>query len=433
MNHDSDKEIDLLLRRHLRRSASSPAGAADALPGAAGEVYAHMDADELSAYAEGALPASARLRYASHLADCDSCRRIVTELALSSSIQAQESANLVQTVETAPARSWGEWLAAIFSPRALRWAAPALALVAFASVIFIVMRNREVPSFVTQNPPNSQQSADTKVAQREEGATSTGTSAGQSNNQGANTNPNANSGATSANTTSATQPQAVSPAATPSIQADGIGTADSSPSKSTTAPGNQPQPPPAPQENAIEVNKPSQPFIKQPEDKLADRAREKDDGYAAQKRKEGSETVSESASPATAGPTGGRRNRSTDSAGGGGALGASSRAATDEERQQKNEAPKSAPATAARARRDTSGADVDSSAPTRSVAGKRFRQQSGIWVDTAYSSSRSLVKVRRGSEQYRALIADEPVIETISNSLGGAVIVVVRGRAYHIY
>jgi 3-hydroxyisobutyrate dehydrogenase-like beta-hydroxyacid dehydrogenase len=43
------------------------------------------------------------------------------------------------------------------------------------------------------------------------------------------------------------------------------------------------------------------------------------------------------------------------------------------------------------------------------------------------------MRVRRGSEQYRALVADAPVIGTVSNSLGGDVIVVVGSRAYHIY
>jgi hypothetical protein len=84
-------------------------------------------------------------------------------------------------------------------------------------------------------------------------------------------------------------------------------------------------------------------------------------------------------------------------------------------------------------RRDASGDDEDSTAAIRTVAGKRFRQQNGVWVDTSYNSSRSLTKVKRGSEQYRALVADEPIIGTVSNSLGGDVIVVVKGRAYHIY
>ena len=40
--------------------------------------------------------------------------------------------------------------------------------------------------------------------------------------------------------------------------------------------------------------------------------------------------------------------------------------------------------------------------------------------------------VVRGSEQYRVLIADEPGIRTIAESLAGEVIVVWKGRAYRI-
>jgi hypothetical protein len=70
---------------------------------------------------------------------------------------------------------------------------------------------------------------------------------------------------------------------------------------------------------------------------------------------------------------------------------------------------------------------------TRSVGGRQFRQRGGAWVDTAYSSSRATVNVHRGSEQYRALVADEPGIGNIADQLGGTVIIVWKSRAYRIY
>src|SRR3982750_3767805 len=152
MKHDSDTEMDLLLRRHGRRGASSVTGAEDDYD-ARGKLDAmsadatHMDADELSAYAEGALPERARARYAAHLADCDTCRRIVTELVISSGMEAEESGRVVQTV-TAPVRSWREWFGALFSPPVLRYAIPALALFAVIAVVLVVTtRKREEQSF----------------------------------------------------------------------------------------------------------------------------------------------------------------------------------------------------------------------------------------------------------------------------------------------
>jgi len=79
------------------------------------------------------------------------------------------------------------------------------------------------------------------------------------------------------------------------------------------------------------------------------------------------------------------------------------------------------------------GADRDdSSSETRSVAGRRFRKQGGVWVDTAYNAPRATMDLKRGSEPYRTLIADEPEIKTIADQLDGEIIVLWKGRAYRI-
>jgi hypothetical protein len=44
----------------------------------------------------------------------------------------------------------------------------------------------------------------------------------------------------------------------------------------------------------------------------------------------------------------------------------------------------------------------------------------------------SMTGVARGSDAYRALVADIPEIGRIASSLGGEVIVVVKGRAYRV-
>jgi hypothetical protein len=42
------------------------------------------------------------------------------------------------------------------------------------------------------------------------------------------------------------------------------------------------------------------------------------------------------------------------------------------------------------------------------------------------------VNLTRGSEQYRALVADEPAIKNIADQLDGEIVVVWKGRAYRI-
>jgi hypothetical protein len=70
-------------------------------------------------------------------------------------------------------------------------------------------------------------------------------------------------------------------------------------------------------------------------------------------------------------------------------------------------------------------------AETRSVAGRTFRKERGLWIDTAYNSGNT-TNLTRGSEQFRALVADEPAIKTIADQLDGEIIVVWKGRAYRI-
>jgi hypothetical protein len=73
-----------------------------------------------------------------------------------------------------------------------------------------------------------------------------------------------------------------------------------------------------------------------------------------------------------------------------------------------------------------------STVETRRVFGRLFHRQGNAWVDADYASGRSTVNVSRGSEQFRALIADEPALRSIAEQLGGEVIVVWKGTAYRI-
>src|SRR5437773_12397929 len=102
-----DPQIDVLLRRHAERARSKAA-------------IEHLDADELKAFAEGYLPAAARSRYVSHLADCDDCRRLVSQLAISAGAVAKaEAAGAPATGHIA----WVERLGAFVRPSVLRYGA----------------------------------------------------------------------------------------------------------------------------------------------------------------------------------------------------------------------------------------------------------------------------------------------------------------------
>src|SRR5437763_9866844 len=138
MKEAFDKEVDSLLRRHVR--AGAEARARDDGERAA-QTATHLDADELSAFAEGSLPPSARLAAVSHVADCDECRGHVVSLSRAAGVEGalEKRAASTQVEAAKPARR-REWLWALFAPRVLRYAAPALAVCLVAAVSFVLLR-----------------------------------------------------------------------------------------------------------------------------------------------------------------------------------------------------------------------------------------------------------------------------------------------------
>src|SRR5215831_10495736 len=109
----------------MRRFAQTASGA----PGA----QDHLDADEMNAFAEGALPTPARARYVSHLANCDECRQQVTQLAIASGAVARAEQSVTNNREHG-----GLWaaLTSVFALPVLRYAAFAAIVVVVAGVGF---------------------------------------------------------------------------------------------------------------------------------------------------------------------------------------------------------------------------------------------------------------------------------------------------------
>ena len=154
MKHSDSTEMDRLLRRHARRGGETllarRTASDDATAEGSGSV-AHLDADEMNAYAEGALPEAARSRYFAHLADCETCRKLVTDLTLAASRVDEGKARVASLAAATPSKSWREWLAMIFSPPVLRYGVPALALFAVILVAIVAMMTQRKESSVAQN------------------------------------------------------------------------------------------------------------------------------------------------------------------------------------------------------------------------------------------------------------------------------------------
>lgn len=374
MKPDTNNEMDLLLRRFGRSAAD------------AAKVGDHLDADELSSYAENALPTAARARYTEHLAECASCRKLVAQLSSSAGV-----VSVVETARVSEPSALKKFLASLFSPMVLRYAVPALGLIVVAAIGFAVWRggHRPAESVAQLN----QQEVKTPAVQSEpvqspmpglvdpERAASTGATAD----------------------TRGQRAKETQPAPPPNASASGRVAVNVDQSAPVTKPEEQPAanapPQPTPVAATDEIKRRDEP--KAPKQEVARRAvSDLPSERAAESPKGEDRKTSDFVAAAPASKAAGR---STAQGGGIASL-----------------------------QRDAVGEKDKNDAETRSVAGRRFRREHGMWIDMAYAVPRSTVSVSRGSEQYRALVADEPDIKTIAEELDGEIIVVWKGRAYRI-
>ena len=396
MNREPNKEIDILLRK-LSGKQNGNIAAADGNSSA--NAPEHLDADELNAYAENALPASLRSRYTEHLADCSSCRKIVTQLSFSS------TAAIAQTpVEERAPSGLKTFLASLISPMVIRYAVPAMAVLLVVAIAWIVVRRESTYDQVATIVEQRQQ--EPRVEQ-----------------------PNA--------------PTAAAPTTNEPAQ---VRKAES------TGPSGQPQPTPAEGREA----ETSAGRKAQEESKAGDVVAKKDEPA-----KDEAAPPPVAAAPATGAgiaqaktasevnrnePDATKKKAEVDAANNQNVIqqqqerrlydqrsGPSEPKAVQRGQRSNNEVGN---VSRGRAKLAEPGADKETSrddqAETRTVGGHRFIKRGKIWIDALYESDSATTNVSRGSDQYRSLMGDEPGLRTIVDQLSGEIIVVWKSRAYRI-
>ena len=390
MKEEINNEMDLLLRQLGRRPETS------AFDGN-GDID-HLDADELSAYAENVLPAAARARYTMHLAECARCRELVAQLS--------SSAGVVHVAEVAkPSVPSGlrKFLASLFSPMVLRYAVPALGLILVAAIGLFVLRPK--------------QSGDDSIAQKTEAPTSTSittTNTPDPNSPAAKTfndqqrqeaagKPAPSSGSTG------NQPAAAAPETTGTTSQVADTSRDAKAKKEEQQPVvNEAPPAPKPTPASDEVKRPADAEGRREASSVQVTAEPPRanavEVQAAKIEERKAAEVAKARSDADA-----NKGQATFGA-------ASSGIAARSRAQSKDDAEK----------------DKNEAGETRTIAGRHFRKKDNVWIDSAYDSSKSVTTYTRGSEAYRSLTADEPAIKTIAEKLDGEVIVVWKGRTYRI-
>ncbi len=373
MKEETKNEMDLLLRRLGRRDDAS-------VPEAD-----HLDADELSAYTENALPVAARARYTAHLAECSRCRELVVQLSSAVGVVAA-----TDTANVSKPPAWRTFLASLFTPMVLRYAAPALVLIVVAVIGFMLQRSNQSARLVTQVTNNDQR----PTALPETKPTGTGYDSLTK------TEPSPEGLAD--RQTKNLQPTQTVPAPPPN-EPPVVSSAEADISKDKAAAGK------ADQQTAA-ANEPPPPPKKAPSASTEERQKNADIEVSKREARE-----MPAASPA-----------------------AQRGVRAEDEKTRDTHGFVRAPSTTDRVTGVASAGSVanlqreDSSANTRSVAGRRFQKKGGVWIDTAYDSSKDIVTLTRSSEQYRALVADEPEIKTIADELNGEILVVWKGHTYRI-
>ena len=426
----NEKQIDVLLRRYAKAAPRSAR---------AGE---HLDADELSAFADGALPPATRARYISHLADCDDCREQASALTISSGAVVRADQRQAEITE---GRTFWQLIAGLFALPVLRYGALAAVLLIIAAVAFVALRRPrpESSSLVAANqpveqersavkPPGTMQDSDThnKQANTElRGASPSQPVAGKDQS------------ATKADGTQLAKEAPViqepmkEAAASPPPVTFGAAKKSGEGQVEQAAPSYAPLPPAEAtlkqqeayreQQRAAGVSGPRQQQQKYEQaDKLATLDRERDAAKDAKDTKRMDEAAPTANTTPSVASNQAPRNRAVNEKAKGPMRNTENNAIFRSVPEDRAEAPKTGSKPVADNR-----ASTEEVPQTRSAGGKKFRRQGNAWVDQKFKSSMTLRSISRGSEDFAAL---DSGLRSIAQQIGGEVIIVWKGKAYLI-
>ena len=432
--------MDSLLRDYARRHTNTSSIKRDVdavnepLTGNHHEMK-HLDADELAAFAENAVPGAARARYVAHLADCDACRRLIIDLR-GAEIITSETAKQRPPHDIKARPLWREKLAAFFAVPALRYVAPALAAsLLVASIVGIMAyRSRDKAILIasqqetqTNNQISNSATNEMQAAMNSNTATSTTTTTTTTTNTTASnasaTRPTANANASitskETHTNTATRNDSVRNEALPN-SARSVAELTRQPITRSEKSSDDAEARSLKRDTTAIAKLPPPPTASGNANMSANRA-----GVVATQSEDVSVTSSQVAKAT--------KDRASDRASTPAPDVPFAEARASVRRNARAPTATTAPKKALPVNgRTASVADASGATPSRRINGRDFRRQGNRWIDTAYTAAQSTTNVARGSEQYRALIADEPGIEKIAAQLDGEIIVVWKRRAYRI-
>ncbi len=369
MELEFDKEIDAILRK--ARSGMGAAGTAAASP--------HLDADTIAAFVENALPQRSKMLYMEHIADCDRCRRVLSQtVLLNSGSEVKMAAAGAEARTDAVPSAIIPWYKRLFATPALA-AVMGAVILAFSGILgYVVLQERARP--------------DADISR----ATEPGPTQGGPFYGGEADYPTANKAPSSVAANSAPMPPMNSTANTSAVAA------------------NRTDGPPAGAANTRVGSDP------------------KPEAYADERR------TAEAAAPPPAPAGGVPALAAGDTKADDGTLKAKEEDSTVASRANNDSLVRDIPMAAKKSgpvRSGPSNAQVQMQSQNvitenslRTVNGKSFDRRGGVWYDLAYKGQ-SAKKVSRGSAEYKDL---DGGLRNIAESLDGTVVVMWKEKAYRI-
>ena len=380
MEREFDNEIDALLRKEAVGRTITISEIASL----------HLDADEIAAFAESAVPDSAKQSYMAHFADCDGCRKTLAGVILLNSEAGVETPSAVAA--PVAAETGVVWHRKLFLFPNLAYLMGSLVLLFSGFFAISIFRNSgelqisEVSKISSDEPaaggPNLDYAQDTYY--------NANASTANSVNSAANTLPYAaNAASNSTNTRSPLSAANTAPASADSKAAAPAGTTDAVVTSEVA-------PAPAPRPKDQPVTMADRNVSPKLEGRRAVPAQEAD------KQKDDLNAMRET-SPAAGGPfkaKGPSRNERSDS------------------RMRENEL----------ASKRAAKPESSTASDRKQVNGRSFELKQGVWYDSIYRGQIT-TNIRRGTDAYKNL---ESGLRAISELVGGTLVTVWKEKAYRI-
>lgn len=377
MELDFDKEIDALLRQTVKSDAAFANG---------NPQTTHLDADEISAFAENALPEKAKQRLTAHFADCDSCRKNLSELILLNGKNEVETVDEEKAAVIAPAIPWYRKL---FVFPNLAYTMGALVLAFTGLTAFIVLQNFSGLNSEIASSKNTSidrtgsapvQSEQLMPAAANTNSAASNTAPAATTNSAANLSPQSspeilsNSSTNDKDADRKQMPKDSNPANLSRDESD-LDSVESNDKPSLTGgvPLNQPEPENKRENPIVAESRPAPKSVPAPAKRTNEPGNTKN-GILTER-------------------SGGKKAKDDD-----------------------------------KIKEETQGATSLSKGRQRQISGKTFNQRDGVWYDSAYRNQPT-TNVRRGTNEYRSL---DSGLRSITDKLDGVVVILWKEKAYRI-